>query len=148
MARELWEPPGEVAARIQEELEAEKALALGFDKCPVRWLEMIRTPPNRRCKKRAAGTIRSYKSKVSGYLILEFGETPLRDIDVARIKQMTDRVDRIPAPFNPKSKSNGIARPMLIVLMMILGQAARDRIIVTPPQVSIQRQESVRHDAR
>ncbi len=147
MARGLWEPPGEVAARIQEELEAEKALALGFEEYSARWLEMIRTQPNRSGKKRAAGTIRSYKSKVSGYLIPEFGETPLRDIDVARIKQMTDRLDQIPAPLNPKSKFNGITRPVLIVLMMILRQAARDGIIVAPPQITILRQESVRHDA-
>lgn len=147
MARGLWEPPGEVAARIQEELEAEKALALGFEEYSARWLEMIRTQPNRSGKKRAAGTVRSYKSKVSGYLIPEFGETPLRDIDVARIKQMTDRLDQIPAPLNPKSKFNGITRPVLIVLMMILRQAARDGIIVAPPQISIPRQESVRHDA-
>src|SRR5690606_12233740 len=72
---------------------------------------------------------------------------PMRDIDVNRIRVMTDRLDQIPAPLNPKSKFNGITRPVLIVLMMILRQAARDGIIPSAPSVSIPRQESVRHDA-
>src|SRR5690625_2268541 len=108
---------------------------------------MIKTEPNRSGKIRAVGTVRSYQGKVSGYLIPEFGDTPMRDIDVNRIRMMTDRLDQIPAPLNPKSKFNGITRPVLIVLMMILRQAARDGIIPSAPSVSIPRQESVRHDA-
>jgi hypothetical protein len=46
--------------------------------------------------KRAIATVRSYKSKVDGYLIPEFEDTPIRQIDEARIRQMTDRLDAIP----------------------------------------------------
>src|SRR5690625_3142152 len=108
---------------------------------------MIKTEPNRSGKIRAVGTVRSYQGKVSGYLIPEFGDTPMRDIDVNRIRVMTDRLDKIPAPLNPKSKFNGITRPVLIVLMMILRHAARDGIIPAAPSGSIPRQETVRHDA-
>lgn len=98
---------------------------------------MIRTQPNRSGKKRSEGTIRSYQSKVSGYLIPEFGDTPLQDIDAARFKVMTDRLDAIPSPLNPKSKFNGVSRPVLVVLMMILRQAARDGIVrAAPPGLS------------
>jgi hypothetical protein len=86
---------------------------------------------------RAVGTVRSYKSKVAGYLVPEFGDTPIREIDADRIREMTDRLDKIPSPLNPKSKFNGITRPVLIVLMMILRQAARDGIILAAPNVSI-----------
>ena len=61
------------------------------------------------------------------------------EIDADRIREMTDRLDQIPAPLNPKSKFNGITRPVLIVLMMILRQAARDGIIPAAPNVSIPR---------
>lgn len=74
---------------------------------------MIRTQPNRSGKMRSAGTIRSYKGKVTGYLIPEFGDTPPRTIDKDRIRVMTDRLDKIPSPLNPKSKFNGITRLVL-----------------------------------
>lgn len=61
---------------------------------------------------------------ITGYLAPEFGDTPVRDIDVARIRQMTDRLDQIPSPLNPKSKFNSISQPVLIALMMILRQTA------------------------
>ncbi len=136
MARGLWEPPEEIAARLQAELEIEQAQSLGFEEYSNRWLEMIRTEPNRSGKKRAVGTVRSYQGKVTGYLVPEFRSTPVREIDAARIKVMTDRLDQIPAPLNPNSKFNGITRPVLIVLMMILRQAARDGIIPAAPNVS------------
>jgi len=120
---------------------------MGFEKYSKRWLEMIGTEPNRSGKMRAVGTVRSYAGKVTGYLVPEFGDTPLKEIDADRIREMTDRLDQIPAPLNPKSKFNGITRPVLIVLMMILRQAARDGIIPAAPNVSIPRQESVRYDA-
>lgn len=142
-----WEPPAQKAARQRAEVEAEKARSLGFEEYSERWMQLIRKEPNRSGKMRAVGTIRSYQSKVSGYLVPEFGDTPVREIDVARIRVMTDRLDKIPAPLNPKSKFNGITRPVLIVLMMILRQAARDGVIAAAPSISIPRQESVRHDA-
>lgn len=147
MARGLWEPPDEIAARLEAEQETERAQSLGFEEYSARWLELIRTEPNRSGKKRAVGTVRSYQGKVTGYLVPEFRNTPVREIDAARIKVMTDRLDQIPAPLNPNSKFNGITRPVLIVLMMILRQAARDGIIPAAPNVSVPRQESVRHDA-
>lgn len=58
---------------------------------------------------------------------------------------MINRLDKIPSPLNPKSKVNGITWPVLIVLMMILRQAARDGIIPAAPGISIPKQESVRH---
>lgn len=45
------------------------------------------------------------------------------EIDADRISEMTDRLDQIPAPLNPKSKFNGITRPVLIGLFF-LGRAA------------------------
>ncbi|GAT74050.1 integrase [Microbacterium sp. HM58-2] len=142
-----WEPPAVVAARLRVAAEAEKARTIGFAEYANRWLAAIRTQPNRSGKKRAIGTVRSYKSKVDGYLVPEFGNTPVRDIDQARIRMMTDRLDAIPSPLNPKSKFNGVTRPVLVVLMMILRQAARDGVIPAAPNVSVPKQEPVRHDA-
>ena len=146
IAREDWEPPAVVAARRRAEAEAEKAQALGFAEYSERWMEMIRTRPGRSGKKRAPATIRDYQGKVTGYLVPEFGDTPVRDIDEARIQVMTERLDKIPSPLNPNSKFNGVTRPVLIVLMMILRQAARDGIIRVLPNVSVPKQEPVRHD--
>lgn len=147
IARADWEPPTAVAVRRRAEVAAEEARSIGFSEYSERWLRIIRTQPNRSGKKRAVGTVRSYKSKVAGYLVPEFEDTPIRQIDEARIRLMTDRLDKIPSPLNPKSKFNGITRPVLIVLMMILRQAAREGIIPAAPNISIPRQEPVRHDA-
>lgn len=142
-----WKLPAAVAAQNRAEAAAEKARSMGFEEYSERWVQMIKTERNRSGKIRAIATVRSYQSKVSGYLIPEFGDTPVREIDVDRIRVMTQRLDQIPAPLNPKSKFNGITRPVLIVLMMILRQAARDGIIPAAPSISIPRQESVRHDS-
>lgn len=147
IARQEWEPPSAVAARRRAEADAEKARSIGFAEYATRWLALIRMEPNRSGRRRAIGTIRSYKSKVDGYLIPEFGDTPVRQIDKERIRVMTDRLDAIPSPLNPKSTFNGITRPVLIVLMMILRQAARDGIIPAAPNVSVPKQETVRRDA-
>lgn len=146
MARGQWEPPEVTAARIREEAAAEAARSMGFEEYANGWMKMIRDEPNRQGKQRAVGTVRSYTGKVTGYLIPEFGSTPLREIDVERIKKMTDRLDQIPAPLNPKSKFNGITRPVLVVLMMILRQAAREGLISSVPDISVPKQKSVRHD--
>ncbi|KAB1641377.1 tyrosine-type recombinase/integrase [Gulosibacter chungangensis] len=142
-----WEPPALVAARLRAEATAEKARSIGFTEYAERWIEMVRMEPGRSGKKRAVGTVRAYRSKITGYLIPEFEDTPIRQIDVARIREMTTRLDQIPSPLNPKSKFNGVTRPVLIVLMMILRQAARESLIPAAPNISIPRQESVRHDA-
>ncbi len=147
IARGDWQPPSAVAARRRAEAAAEQPRSIGFSEYSERWLAMIRTEPNRSGKKRAVGTVRSYQSKVTGYLVPEFENTPIRDIDEARIRVMTERLDKIPSPLNPKSKFNGVTRPVLIVLMMILRQAARDGITPAPPSISIPRQTPVRHDA-
>lgn len=116
MARGLWEPPEETAARLQSELAIGQAQSLGLEEFSKRWLEMIRTEPIRSGKKRAVGTVRSYKGKVADHLISEIHDTPVREIDAARITVVTDRLDQIPAPLNPNSKFNGITRPVLIVV--------------------------------
>lgn len=136
IARDLWEPPAILAARLRAEAAANKARSIGFADYAEHWVEMIRTRPGRNGKRRAAGTVRSYKGKVTGYLIPEFGNTPVRNIDVSRIHEMTDRLDKIPSPLNPNSKFNGISQPVLIVLMMILRQAAREGIILAAPDIS------------
>ena len=145
--RDRWEPPAVVAKRRRAAAAADEARSVGFTTYAKRWIEMIRTEPNRSGKRRAAGTVRSYASKVDGYLIPEFGDTPVREIDIDRIKVMTTRLDQIPSPLNPKSKFNGITRSVLTALMMVLRQAARDGIIPAAPSISIPKQESVRHDA-
>ncbi|WP_219085520.1 site-specific integrase [Microbacterium resistens] len=147
IARQQWEPPSVIAARRRATAEAEKARSIGFSEYAERWVAFIREEPNRSGRKRAIATVRAYKSKVDGYLIPEFEDTPIRQIDEARIRKMTDRLDAIPSPLNPKSKFNGITRPVLIVLMMILRQAAREGVIPAAPNISIPKQEAVRHDA-
>jgi hypothetical protein len=139
-----WEPPSVIASRRQAAAAEEKARGIGFTEYAERWVKMIRSRPNRSGRMRAVGTVRSYKSKVAGYLVPEFGDTPIREIDADRIREMTDRLDKIPSPLNPKSKFNGITRPVLIVLMMILRQAARDGIVPAAPNVSIPGQKAVR----
>lgn len=138
------EPPSVIASRRQAAAAEEKARGIGFTEYAERWVKMIRSRPNRSGRMRAVGTVRSYTSKVAGYLVPEFGDTPIREIDADRIRDMTDRLDKIPSPLNPKSKFNGITRPVLIVLMMILRQAARDGIIPVAPNVSIPGQKAVR----
>ncbi|WP_199446230.1 hypothetical protein [Auritidibacter sp. NML100628] len=143
-----WEIPEVQATRRRAEAEAEAARTISFTEYADRWIEMIRTQPNRSGKMRSEGTIRSYKGKVTGYLIPEFDDTPIRDIDNERIRLMTDKLEKIPSPLNPKSKFNGVTRPVIIVLMMILWQAAReDGIIAKEPDVPIPRRGPVRHDA-
>lgn len=146
IAREDWEPPAIAAARRRAEIEAKQSKMLGFAEYSEQWMKMIRTQPSRSGKMRAAGTVRDYQGKVTGYLVPEFGDTPVRDIDEFRIQLMTDRLDKIPSPLNPNSKFNGVTRPVLIVLMMILRQAARDGIIAAVPNVTVPKQEPVRHD--
>ncbi|WP_346923296.1 hypothetical protein [Rothia sp. (in: high G+C Gram-positive bacteria)] len=118
-----WEPPAVVAVRNRADAEQAQARSMGFEEYSKRWLQRIRTEPNRSGKMRAVGTVRSYAGKVTGYLVLEFGDTPLKEIDADRIREMTDRLDQIPAPLNPKAKFNGITRPVLIGLFF-LGRAA------------------------
>ncbi|SNU01057.1 Phage integrase family protein [Ruaniaceae bacterium KH17] len=147
IARQEWEPPRVVAARRRAEAEEQADLAMGFSEYAERWLARVSTEPNRSGKRRAAGTVRTYRGKVSGYLIPEFGDTPIREIDAERVRALTERLDKIPSPLNPRSPFNGITRPVLIVLMMILRQAARDGVIASVPVVSIPRHENVRHDS-
>ncbi len=68
---------------------------MGFEEYSKRWLQMIRTEPNRSGKMRAVGTVRSYAGKVTGYLVPEFGDTPLKEIDANRIREMTGREEGI-----------------------------------------------------
>jgi len=146
IARGEWEPPATLAARRRAEAAAEETRSIGFAEYAGRWLEAIRTEPNLGGKRRAPGTVRSYEGKLNGYLVPEFGDLPIRDIDEARIRAMTDRLDRIPSTLNPTSESNGITRPVLVVLKMILRRAAGDQIIPAAPHISIPRQESMCRD--
>ena len=147
IARQEWGPPSAVAARRRAEAAAEKARSVGFSEYAERWITMIRTEPKKNGKHRALGTIRSYKGKVDGYLVPEFGDLPIREVDAERIRALTVRLDSIPSPLNPKSKFNGVTRPVLTVLMMLLRRAARDGVIPSVPTVSLPRQESVIKDA-
>ncbi|QAY68802.1 tyrosine-type recombinase/integrase [Xylanimonas protaetiae] len=142
-----WEPPAAAAARRRAERAAEAARNVGFRAYAEQWIDMVRTTPSRSGKMRSAGTVRSYRSKITGYLIPEFGDIPVREIDIVRIRQMVSRLDTIPAEVNRKAEHNGITRPVLVVLMMILRQAVRDGTIPAAPAVSIPRQKSVRHGA-
>jgi hypothetical protein len=79
-----WEQPEIAAARRQAAAAEEAARSIGFREYADRWMTMIRETPNRSGKMRAAGTIRDYKGKVEGYLVPEFGDTPVREIDAER----------------------------------------------------------------
>lgn len=142
-----WMPLAQIASRRREETQADEARSIGLNEYSERWIEMIRTQSTRSGKKRAVGTVRAYKSKLTGYLIPQFGDTPIREIDTARIREVTDRLDQIRSPLNPRSKLNGITTPVLVVLMMILRQTVRDGIIPAAPDISIPKQPAVRHDA-
>lgn len=107
IARQTWEPPTAMAARRRAEADAERTRTIGFAEYADLWMTAIRTQPNRSGKKRAIGTIRSYKSKVDGYLVPELGDTPVRDTDQARIRVMTDRLDTIPRRSTPSRSSTG-----------------------------------------
>lgn len=146
IARHEWESPTSLATRRRAQAAAEKARSIDFAEYSDRWVTMIRTEPKKNGKQRAVGTVRSYKSKVDGYLVPEFGDLPLREIDAERIRQLMLRLDTIPSPLNPKSKFNGVSRPVLTVLMMILRRAVRDGIIPAIPVVAMPRQEVVIKD--
>lgn len=47
-------------AAAAQEAEAKRALTVGFAEYVERWMEMIRTQPNRSGKKQCEGTIRAY----------------------------------------------------------------------------------------
>lgn len=147
IARGEWEPPAKHAARKEAERADEQKHSIGFAEYAKHWIELIRTAPSRSGKMRALGTVRQYAGKLEGYLVPEFGDTPLRDIDAARIRELMAKLDTIPAPLNPHSKFNGITRPTIVVLMMVLRQAAREGVILKEPDISIKKQVSVRHDA-
>jgi integrase len=146
IARGEWTPPSTVAARRRAEAAAEKARSIGFAEYANRWIAMVRTEPKKNGKRRALGTVRSYQGKIDGYLVPEFGDLPIRELDIKRIRALTARLDSIPSPLNPKSKFNGVTRRVLTVLMMILRQAARDGLIPAAPAVSLPRQEAVIKD--
>src|SRR5699024_7171206 len=65
ISRGEWEPPEVRAARLRAEAEAEQARLIGFAEYANRWIEQIRTQPNRSGKKRAMGKGQSYQSKVA-----------------------------------------------------------------------------------
>jgi len=146
IARQEWEPPSVLAARRRAEVATEKKRSVGFSEYAERWIAMIRTQPKKNGKRRALGTVRSYKSKIDGYLVPEFGDLPIGEVDIERIGALTTRLDSIPSPLNPRSKFNGVTRPVLTVLMMILRQAARDGVITAAPAISLPRQEPVVKD--
>ncbi len=146
IARGEWTPPSTVAARRRAEAAAEKARSIGFSEYANQWIATVRTEPKKNGKRRALGTVRSYKGKIDGYLVPEFGDLPIRELNLERIRALTARLDSIPSPLNPKSKFNGVTRPVLTVLMMILRQAARDGLIAAAPAVSLPRQETVVKD--
>lgn len=147
LARGTWEAPAAVAAWRKADAEAATAWTMGFEEYAEHWIDVIRTQPNRSGKRRAVATVQQHAGKVRGYLVPEIGDMPLREIDAARINVMTDRLDQIPSPLNPKLKFNGISRPTLMVLMMILRQAPREDIIDKSPAISIPKQPSIRHDS-
>ncbi len=145
IARGEWEAPSVAADRRRAQKAADELLTVGFREYAERWLVMVRDEPNRSGKKRAAATVRAYRSKVEDYLVPELGDTPVRQIDLKRIREITVRLDKIPSVLNRGSKRNGVTRPVLIVLMMILRQAAREGIIPAAPPVTLPRQASVRY---
>lgn len=99
ISRGEWEPPAVVAKRRRAAAAADEARSVGFTTYARRCIEMTRTEPSGSGKRRADGTVRSYASKVDGYLIPEFGDTLVREIDIDRIKVMTTRLDQIPSPL-------------------------------------------------
>lgn len=72
-----WEIPEVLVTHRRAEAEA--ARTIGFTEYADRWIEMIRTQPNRSGKMCSEGTIRSYKGKVTRYLVSEFDDTPIRN---------------------------------------------------------------------
>lgn len=90
-------------ARMHAEAETDKARSISFAQYAERWIEMIPTQPGRGGKRRTAETGVPYKGKIGGYLVPEFGDTPVREVDVPRMRQMAERLDAIPSPLNPRS---------------------------------------------
>jgi hypothetical protein len=139
-----WEAPDVAVERRRADAAAEAARSIGFREYADRWQTMIRETPNRSGKMRAPATIRDYKGKVEGYLVPELGDMPVRKIDTETIRAMAAKLDKIPSVLNRRSKRNGITRPVMVVLMMILRQAARDGVITAVPPASIPAQKPVR----
>ncbi|GAB4083803.1 hypothetical protein GCM10028784_04330 [Myceligenerans cantabricum] len=147
IARGQWEAPAVTAQRRRAEAAADEAKSIAFRTYAERWLENIRTEKGRSGRRRAAGTIRTYKGKIDGYLVPEFGDEPVRAINAEMMRTLIARLDSIPSVVNTKTQYNGITRPVLVVFMMILRQAVRDGIITALPDVNVPGQKSVRHDA-
>jgi len=147
IARGQWESPTAAAKRRAAEAVAQQAKSIPFDVYAQEWLQKIRTEPSRSGRKRAASTIRSYKGKIDGYLVPEFGGQLVRAIDEEAVRKLTVRLDAIPSVLNTKAEYNGVTRPVLVVLEMILRQAARDGIIPKMPDIKTPAQRPVRYDA-
>jgi hypothetical protein len=122
IVRGEWEAPSVGAERRRAQKAADELRTVGFREYAERWLAMVRDEPNRSGKKRAAATARAYRSKVEDYLVPELGDTPVRAIDLKRIREITVRLDKIPSVLNRGSERNGVTRPVLVVLMMILAR--------------------------
>lgn len=102
IARGEWEQPVARASRRRAEFAAAKARSIGFSEYAQRWIAMIRTGPKKNGKRRTLGTVRSYKGKIDGYLVPEFGDLPIPELDIKRIRALTARLDSIRSPLNPK----------------------------------------------
>lgn len=59
ISRGEWEPPAAVPKRRRADTAADEARSIGFTTDAKRWIEMLRTEPNRAGRRRAAGTVRS-----------------------------------------------------------------------------------------
>lgn len=143
-----WEIPEVMATRRRAEAEAEAARTIGFTEYTDRWIEMIRTQPNRSGKMRSEGTIRSYKGQVTGYLIPEFDNTPIREIDKERIRLMTDKLDKIPSPLNIRESArlgppDGVSSPQQAterrVAQAVYSQLHSLRSSTTPDRAQVNR---------
>lgn len=62
----------------------QKARSMGFEEYLKRWLQLVKTEPNRSRKKWTIGTARSQQGKATGYLVPESGDPSRREIDAGR----------------------------------------------------------------
>ncbi|OCI30098.1 hypothetical protein [Oerskovia enterophila] len=95
---------------------------------------------------RKPATVMMYRGRVTNYLREPLGDTLVREIDTAVVRDLTRDLVAIPSRLWPGAAHNGIAGDAIDVLKMILRAAVRDGVLATMPDVATPQRKSVRHD--
>ncbi|GII98217.1 hypothetical protein Slu03_05950 [Sediminihabitans luteus] len=146
IARGEWEPPAEAVARCEREAAEAAARDVTFADYAERWLERIASEPGKGGRLRKPATVMMYRGRVNNYLRGPLGDTLVREVDTAVVRDLARELVAIPSRLRPGTTHNGIAGDAIDVLKMILRAAVHDGVLAAMPDVATPQRKSVRHD--